>query len=165
MMRGCSTLNEESQLYARTYEVSLDQGSFGKFEELVVSIYEGEEIKVNDIKGENVVLGLFGPGNYLVKASAKYENVTIEDEKEVESMDFKTIEKLVSLELKGERGSIASSVPDTTFFVNGKDIGSNSIANEEIVIQPITKGLKLQGKIDIPWGELVRNEIFSVYFI
>lgn len=156
---GILYFNDKKELFVRTYEVSLNKDSFVDFEELVVSVLEDEEIKQEDGSGENIALGLFGPGYYRVEGQADYGYVLLEDYADFELLDNENFNEEIVLDLKGEEAKVFSTQPETTFYINEDKIEQDISAKGGITIQPLVNGLTLQSKSEFSWGELVSEEV------
>ncbi|MBO1909931.1 hypothetical protein J4G37_34750, partial [Microvirga sp. 3-52] len=156
---GLFYFNDEKKLAVRTYEVSLDKGSFVKFKELLVSIREDEAIRKEDGSDENIVVGLFGPGQYNLKGHADYGYVTLDDTTDVALFDDKDFNMEIELDLKGEADTFFSSQPNTNLYINDSKINQDIGEKDGVSIQPLVDGLILRAENEFSWGKLVSEEL------
>jgi len=157
--KGILYFDDKKKLFIRTYEVSLSEESYVDFHTLTISVIDDKELTEDKRSNENVLLGLFGPGNYHVQAVADYRYVVLEDEANVELFDDENFNEAIVLDLKGEEATVFSTVPGVDFFIDGEKIEQDISASEGATIQPLVEGLILQSKVSFAWGELVSEEV------
>lgn len=171
---GLFYFNEDKELKVRKSNVKIDPESVADVKQIKVAVEDHDEIVIEDItKDDAMELGSFGPGQYSFAATAEYPyaNVNNEDEFSVSGVGDLNVE--VDLELEGNKININSTYPDTKLLLNDEDIdvnlsdtaneeedsfGSSSDSNLEN-FGPVEEGTKLQGTVEMPWGESKSKEI------
>lgn len=150
---------DDKKLTARAYELVLDKESFVDFEKLTLSVVEDADVIVEGGSEEDIVIGLFGPGNYKVKAHADYGFVAMDETATVSLVDEAQFKEALSLDLKGEAATVYATEEGVELYINGEKLELDITQKDGVVIQPLLSGLKLQAKVNYPWGELVSEEV------
>lgn len=169
---GMLYFNKDKQLKIRKYDVAIGQELIDGVEKLSVKIDGEKKIKLN--KNDKPKLGLFGPGKYSFKATAKYPHSNVKNKGDFNVSGFSDFNQTVELGLEGNYVGIASNIPNTKLFINGKDANVNisdleggEMNNESLFgsslpdhnFGPVAKGTSLQGVAKMPWGKIKGEEV------
>lgn len=153
---GLFYFDSEGTLNVRGFKLSLLEDSVKGATEITLKVNDDDELKINPTEKEDLVLGLFGPGKYHIWAEAIYEHATTSDEDYFEIINFGSFNEDIELDLKGETVYVFSELPETKLLVNDKDIKID--LDNDFEFGPVSDGLKLQGKTELPWGEAKSKE-------
>ncbi|API93096.1 MULTISPECIES: TcaA 3rd/4th domain-containing protein [Virgibacillus] len=171
---GMLYFNKDEQLKVRTYAVTAEEGLLDGVEKLSVKIDDEKELNIDANKNDTLKLGLFGPGEYSFEAAAEYPYADVKNKGEFYVSGVSDFNQAVELGLEGKYIGIASHIPDTKLFINGKDANVNiseldgGEMNDESLFGstlldhnfgPISEGISLQGVAKMPWGKIKSEEV------
>jgi|SRR5690625_152429 len=150
--------DNEGKLYVRGYEFYLDGGQVDDPDEIVFTVNDAEEIIVEGPFDDEIIIGMFGPGDYDIKAIARYSDDTVEAYAAIEmsSVDYQTFKKEAILNLKGQSVSVISSIPNILVMRDGEQV---DVIVDNGVIDVVKEGVELQGVQRAAWGEIVSETV------
>lgn len=150
--------DDDGKLHLRGYEFYLDGDQVDDAEEIVFTVNDAEEIVVESPFDDEIIIGVFGPGDYDIKAIARYGEDTVDAYATIEmsSVDYQKFKKEAILNLKGQSVRVTSSIPNILVMKDGKQV-DEIVDNGEI--SRVKDGVELQGVQKASWGKIVSETV------